>query len=136
MLTRQKGDAGETAAMTFLKKKGWRVLATNWRYKQWELDIVCEEGDTVVFVEVKTRAATGMTNPMDALSPEKRRCLIRAAQAWLSKHNAWSRPCRFDLVSVVEKNGHYQTELIRNVIELGQDAGHSAGRGNAAWQPW
>lgn len=131
------GAEGEDAACAMLRRMGWRILARNWKSCHLELDIVAEERDTLVFVEVKTRAYGGMQKPFEALTKAKKNTLIRASQAWLSEHNAWGRPCRFDIVCVTAVQGTYQTELIRNVIEYAdQRSGHTLGGGNTSWQPW
>lgn len=131
------GAAGEERAAELLCGMGWSILARNWRSGHLELDIVAQEGDTLVFVEVKTRDAHGMQRPYEALTAVKKERLLRAAQAWLAEHDAWNRPCRFDLVCVAARSGTYQTELIRNVIEFA-DIGtrHAVGGGNTSWQPW
>ena len=131
------GAEGEEAAASYLRRLGWKILDRNWRARHLELDIVAEERDTVVFVEVKTRAESGLQTPFEALTPTKKERLCRAAQAWLEAHDAWSRPCRFDLVCVTSRAGTYQTELIRNVIEYGEQGSRNAlGRRNSSWQPW
>lgn len=131
------GAEGEEAAAAHLRRLGWKILDRNWRSRHLELDIVAEERDTVVFVEVKTRAEGGIQRPFEALTPVKKERLCRAAQAWLEAHDAWSRPCRFDLVCVTSRAGTYQTELIRNVIEYGEQGARNAlGRRNSSWQPW
>lgn len=93
------GAAGEEAAAKLLAAKGYRILARNWRSGGLELDLVCREGRTIVFVEVKTRSP-GRTTPAEALSPAKRAKLVRAASLWLSENDSWDAPCRFDLVAV------------------------------------
>ena len=131
------GAEGEEAAAEHLRRLGWKILDRNWRARHLELDIVAEERDTVVFVEVKTRAEGGLQSPFEALTPTKKERLCRAAQAWLEAHEAWSRPCRFDLVCVTSRAGTYQTELIRNVIEYGEQSPRNAlGRRDTSWQPW
>jgi putative endonuclease len=131
------GAEGEEAAAEYLRRLGWKILDRNWRSRHLELDIVAEERDTVVFVEVKTRAEGGLQSPFEALIPTKKERLCRAAQAWLEAHEAWSRPCRFDLVCVTSRAGTYQTELIRNVIEYGEQGSRNAlGGRNSSWQPW
>ena len=130
------GRAGEDAAAALLQSMGWIILDRNWRSGHLELDLVCREGDTLVFVEVKTRARGGMQSPVEALTPVKQERLVRAARHWLADHDAWDSPCRFDLACVTAQGDHYQTELIRDVIVFGEYAGHTVGRGNTAWQPW
>ena len=131
------GAEGEEAAAVCLRRLGWKILDRNWRSRHLELDIVAEERDTVVFVEVKTRAEGGLQTPFEALTPAKKERLCRAAQAWLEAHDAWSRPCRFDLVCVTSRAGTYRTELIRNVIEYGEQGPRNAlGGRNSSWQPW
>ena len=131
------GAEGEDSAAAMLRSMGWRILARNWRSGHLELDIVAQEGDTLVFVEVKTRAEGGMQRPYEALTAVKKERLLRAAQAWLAEHDAWDTPCRFDLVCVKAGNGTYQTELIRNVIEYTEPGTRNAvGGGHSSWQPW
>lgn len=131
------GAEGEDAAAELLQRLGWTILARNWRSRQLELDIVAEENGVLVFVEVKTRAQGGLQRPFEALTPTKQERLCRAAQAWLEAHRAWERLCRFDLVCVTSRQGTYHTELIRNVIEFGdQSPRHALGRGDSSWQPW
>ena len=115
------GREGEDAAARAAQARGWKILDRNWRAGHLELDMVCEDGDELVFLEVKTRSENSLSSPLEALTREKRRRLIRAAQAWLSAHDAWERPCRFDLACVTAgKSGtteHYRTEIISHVIE-------------------
>ena len=134
--TARTGRGGENAAAAMLQGMGWTILDRNWRSGHLELDLVCREGDTLVFVEVKTRARDGMQSPVEALTPVKKERLVRAAQHWLADHDAWDSPCRFDLACVVAQGDYYQTELIRDVIVFGEQTGHAVGRGNTAWQPW
>lgn len=131
------GGAGEDAAAEYLVRLGWRILDRNWRSVHLELDIIAEEGDTIVFVEVKTRRAEGMQSPWEALTPSKCSRLRRAVRAWLSEHGNWHRPCRIDLACVTAEANRYTTELIRNAIDYGeQDSRDPMGRRNASWQPW
>ncbi len=132
-----RGREGEDAAAAHLAALGWRIVARNWRHASWELDIVARDGDTLVFVEVKTRAAGAMASAAEALTPEKRRRLIKAARYWLREHEAWALPCRFDLAAVTARDGSYLTELTHDVIRLGEYGdGNPLGGGDASWQPW
>lgn len=131
-LAQERGRKGEDAAEQYLRDCGLRVLARNWRQGRLELDIVCRERDTVVFVEVKTRKADSLTRPDEALSVRKRATLLRAANAWLAAHGAWSQPCRFDVVAVVCDKTTMTVEHIRHAF----DANTSVGGRHSAWQPW
>jgi len=130
------GVEGERAAASFLVRQGFVILHRNWRCQGLELDLVCEDPatapPTLVFVEVRTRELMGKTTPAQSLDRGKRCKLSRGASLYLSVHELWSRPCRFDLVSVTRHDTIYEVEHLPNAFEF---AG-SAGGGDAAWQPW
>jgi len=99
------GREGEVLAARLLTGKGYRILARNYRTAGGEVDLVCQDGDTLVFVEVKTRSAGSLGRPDQAVTGIKRGRLVRAAAAFLSEHDGWERPCRFDVVAVVDRDG-------------------------------
>jgi len=115
--TKRRGNLGEDAAARYLESRGLRVVERNWRYRQWELDLVCRDGDTLVFVEVKTRAAGTMGSPADGLTRAKRARLVRAAAQYLTKHDLWDAPCRFDLAGVTDTGASLDVEHIKNAFE-------------------
>ena len=127
------GRLGEDAAAAHLAAKGLRILERNHVIGRLELDLICQEGDTLLFVEVKTRAEGSLATPADGLTKQKRSRLLRAAQAYLSRHDLWHKPCRFDLVSVLLRAGKVtHIEHVENVISADEDGG---GR-TSSWQPW
>ena len=81
------GSAGERAAAAFLKEKGYRILQTNFSCKQGEIDIVAEEGESLVFVEVKTRIELGEELPEAALTRSKKRKVARAAREFMRQYH-------------------------------------------------
>jgi len=115
----KRGRAGEDAAEELLRQAGWRILERNWRQGRHELDLVCEDGDELVFVEVRARSEGGMVSPAESVTPAKQRSLIRAARTYLNTHNAWERSCRFDVVCVTV-GARIRTEHIRHAFELNQ----------------
>ena len=129
---RNCGKAGEDAAAEFLRSEGLSILHRNWRSGPLELDLICREGGTLVFVEVRTRAAGGLVSPAESVTAAKRRSLIRAARAYLSGSGDQEAPCRFDLVSVVDAGTTLNVEHHRHVFALCE----TLGGGDAAWQPW
>jgi putative endonuclease len=130
------GRQGEDAAERHLRGLGFVIVARNWRRESLELDFICVDRDpasTLVFVEVKTRAASGLQRPIEALGRVKQQRLSRAASLYLSENACWDRPCRFDLICVtVGLAGELTLEHHAHVFDLSQ----ALGRGHAAWQPW
>ena len=126
------GDRGEEAAARLLVSKQYKILDRNWRRGRLELDLVCEDGDEIVFVEVKTRTAGTLSSPADGMSPGKRRSLTKAARCWLAAHKAWDRACRFDVVCVTNAGQELLLEHHTNAFGLAEPPA----RGSAAWQPW
>ncbi|MDQ7819855.1 MAG: YraN family protein, partial [Armatimonadota bacterium] len=80
---------------------GYRIRDRNVRCPMGELDVVAEQGGTIVFVEVKTRTTADFGAPFDAITPAKRRRLWRLATYYLITRRLGDRPCRFDAVSVL-----------------------------------
>jgi putative endonuclease len=115
-----RGQRGEQLAARYLESLGWRVCARNWRGASGELDLVCEDGDTLVVVEVKTRNSRRFGTPEEAVDPRKLRRLRRAASEYLAREYA-SRgleepPCRFDLVAVETlPDGRLEVRLLQGL---------------------
>ena len=98
----QLGRWGEKRAERLLARKGLKTLARNVFCKTGELDLVMVDSDgTLVFVEVKTRADEGFAPAEAAITPRKKRRLIRAVHYFLICHDLQDRPCRFDVVTIV-----------------------------------
>lgn len=96
----QLGEKGENLAVKELQRKGYSILAVNWRSGKNELDVVARIGDTIVFVEVKTRSTDFFGDPSGAVSMGKQKRTIRAANDYLEQH-ALDFEARFDIISIV-----------------------------------
>jgi putative endonuclease len=99
------GKYGEDLAAGFLADAGLTLVERNWRCSDGEVDIVAREGDTLVFVEVKTRSTTQFGDPAEALTPIKAARIHRLAIRWLAEHRephdrTWVE-LRFDVVSII-----------------------------------
>lgn len=116
--------------MKLLQGKGYALLARNWAKNRHELDLICEDGDVLVFVEVKTRGAGARGLPSDALTPAKMKKLVKAAAYYLSSEQYWDRPCRFDLVALTETPQGLEAVHIENAFDISELPG--LGR---IWQP-
>ena len=101
---RSIGQAAEEAAARWLARAGLAVLERNVRFREGEIDLVCRDGDVVVFVEVKCRRPHWGEGPGEAVSWIKRRRLIRLAQHYLRARRLDHARCRFDVVAVTMGN--------------------------------
>lgn len=132
MKTHETGQQGEAAAALFLYNKGMLIIERNWRKGRFELDLICQDQNTLVFVEVKTRKAKGMLLPEQTLTITKRRNIIHSAQLYLMDRGNWNIPCRFDVICVISKKTTLQLEHYTNVFEFYEAMDSS----NTSWQPW
>lgn len=113
------GGSGEDIAAAFLQDLGFRILTRNYRKRFGEIDIVAEEGDTLVFVEVKTRSSAAFGSPLEAVDARKQRRMARTALDYLSSRKEHGRPARFDVVAVrLQPQGPARIEHVRNAFDL------------------
>jgi putative endonuclease len=94
------GDRGERAAARFLKQRGYRLLARQSRNRIGEIDLIALDGETIVFVEVKTRTSHAAGHPVEAVTFQKQKQLTRSALAWLKRRGLLEHRCRFDVVAI------------------------------------
>lgn len=121
------GREGEAVAEALLARAGLRVVVRNYRTRGGEVDLVCLDGDTVAFVEVKARGPGSLLDrPEQAVTPAKRGRIIRAAAAFLSERDWWDRPCRFDVVAVTVCDGRHTATHLPDAF--GVDDGLDPGR--------
>ncbi len=113
------GRRGEAVAEDFLRRRGCRILARNYRCPLGELDLVVEEDGVVVFVEVKTRRGSRAGTGAEAVAPYKRRRLRRLARYFLAAHGFGVVPCRFDVISLTVGVGRARVEVLRNAFQEG-----------------
>ena len=94
------GQRGEDLACRHLRRRGLEILERNYLCRAGEIDVVARDGDTVVFVEVKERGGDSHGGAVEAVTPHKRRRVIKAAQRWASAHGATESLIRFDVVAI------------------------------------
>ena len=128
----KRGCAGEDAAVLFLRKLNYQILERNFRCKAGEVDVICRDGDNVVFVEVRTRDSNSLATPAQSVNHAKIAKLVRAASFFLSRRDWWDRPCRFDVVAVVYTAQGLRLEHIPDAFSFPP----TVGRGRTPWQPW
>src|SRR5215510_16518013 len=94
------GKQGESLARRELERRGYAILATRFRTRFGEIDIVCSCGGTIVFVEVKARRSLKYGSAAEAITPWKRRRIAAMALDYLACHDQLNKPCRFDVVAI------------------------------------
>jgi putative endonuclease len=95
------GRVGEELAAARLEGTGLRILDRNWRCAEGEIDIVADDGGTLVVCEVKTRSGPAFGDPAEAVDRAKAARLRRLALRWMAAHGTGWRDLRFDVVTVV-----------------------------------
>ncbi len=115
---RAVGLEGEAVARRFLKGLGFRIVEENFNCPLGEIDLIVEDGDILVFVEVKTRRSTRFGTPAEAVHARKQRQILRVAEAYMREHR-FRGPCRVDVVAVEfpGQGTEARVELIRNAVQ-------------------
>ena len=116
------GRLGEGMALRHLQERGYEILATNYRKRFGEVDIVARWRGTIVFVEVKTRHSRRYGVPQEAVDERKQRQLARIAQEYLLAHNLENAPARFDVIAVTldREDQPARIDHIENAFELSE----------------
>jgi putative endonuclease len=112
------GKKGEDIAVARLKGEGYEILERNYRCLFGEVDIVARDGDTIVFVEVKSRRSETYGDPQLAVGPTKQKKLSRVAVKYLEERHLYSCNARFDVVAVKILPAGNHVELISNAFDL------------------
>ena len=118
----RRGLRGEKEACRFLRRHGYKVLYRNFKSRGGgELDVVCRDDETLVFVEVKTRRDDEFGRPMEAVGREKQMRLSKGGLAWLRLLDNPDLVFRFDVVEVfLPEDGELRCNLIQDAFELSQ----------------
>lgn len=96
-----RGASAETRALRHLQARGCRLVARNWRCRGGELDLVMRDAETLLFVEVRSRARADYGSALESVTARKRAHLILAAQKFLAAHpEHGARAMRFDVVAI------------------------------------
>ena len=109
------GPRGEEIAVRHLKAKGCKILHRNYRTPLGEADIIVKDGEMLVFVEVKARSSDAFGQPFEAVNHRKQEKLKKIALYYL-KHQQIESPVRFDIVSIISRNGRDEVEHIEEAF--------------------
>ncbi|MCS6543035.1 YraN family protein [Curtobacterium herbarum] len=110
---RATGNAGEDQAAQWLERHGFSIIDRNWRCARGEVDIVARDGDTIVFIEVKTRTGQTTGHPLDAVTPRKLARIRQLVPAWFHAHREQTaRAIRIDCIAVTMIADHVAIEHV------------------------
>jgi putative endonuclease len=113
MLKSLLGQTAESRAEAFLQTHGLKLLARNWRCRFGEIDLVMQDGATLVFVEVRLRSRSDFGGAAASVTPAKQKKLLAAARQYLTTLKTLP-PCRFDVVAL---NGNAAPDWIKNAFD-------------------
>ncbi len=100
MDARQLGIYGELIAARFLRRRGYRILETNFRSRFGEIDLIAEKKGTIIFTEVKTRDHTAIARPMEAVNYYKQQRIKKTSLLYLAKLG-YEANVRYDVIEVI-----------------------------------
>ena len=103
----ETGNSGEKLAVNWLVKNGFTIRDVNWRYVHLEVDIIAVKGNTLHFVEVKTRSSTQFGNPEESITKKKMQNLKDAAERYMMIHKGW-KWIQFDVLAILFKPGEIE----------------------------
>ncbi len=110
------GKRGEDIAAAYLQQKGYALLARNWRSSHWEIDIIAQKEDTLMFAEVKTLRTGFFGDPEEAVDKKKEGYIEAAADRYMEKHRITGE-IRFDIISITfNKEGNYELHHIEDAF--------------------
>jgi putative endonuclease len=110
------GKSSEKAAEKHLRKNGYKIIETNYRCRQGEIDIVAKQGKYLVFCEVKARRNKNYGSALESVNPSKISKIRKAAEDYRTKKNLHGMDCRFDVVTIDESAEGVRIELIPNAF--------------------
>ena len=115
------GRHAESLAAAHLEAAGLRIVRRNWRQPEGELDIVADDAGTCVFVEVRSRTGDDHGHALEAITPQKRARVIRAARLYLDAETPAAAGYRFDVVAVTFWDDGRAPDIVHvpNAFEVG-----------------
>jgi len=112
------GDRAELLACRYLKRNGLKLLCRNYRCRRGEIDLIMRDGDSLVFVEVRYRQQTRFGHAAETVSRTKQNRIIYCARCYMTVHQNWNMPARFDVVAIEGKPDDLRIEWIANAFQL------------------
>ena len=116
--TFEKGRRAENLALGYLKNSNLKLLNRNYRSRHGEIDLIMQDGNQLIFIEVRSRASNYLASPAETIDSNKRSRIIRTSQQYIQENREISwKTCRFDVVTITGENKHKDIEWIKNAFE-------------------
>ncbi len=115
---RALGDIGERLAEKALRDRGWAIVAKNARTRYGEIDLVCHDGRSFVFVEVKTRKNSSFVSAIEACGPRKLQRLVRLSEAWLALHRSRDASWRPAVMAITYLDGRAGPKIQMELLNV------------------
>ncbi len=114
------GNLGEDMAASYLAEAGYRIIDRNFHSHQGEIDIVAEDGDVLVFIEVKNYSFRSFGPPCSAIRKSKKENIIQTARYYLHRNRITDRSCRFDVLTIYwDSLRERKVDLIKDAFRVG-----------------
>lgn len=111
------GKSGEELTKEYFTNKGFTILATNWRFRNAEIDLVVQKNNFISIIEVKTRSSNAFGEPSTFVNKQKQKLLIQAAEWFCEQKNLDDVEINFDVVSIIlKKDNSFSIEHIENAF--------------------
>lgn len=102
--TKQKGKEGEDQAVAFLRASGIHIKSRNFRSGRKEIDIIAQQGNCILFIEVKNRSNDDFGCPEEFVDASQQERILEAAEDWMLA-NQWTGKIRFDIIAISAASG-------------------------------
>ena len=112
------GRLGEGLALKKIRRLGYKMIICNYRCALGEIDIIAKDGDTLVFIEIKTRKGKSIGYAKEAVDARKRRQLSKVALAYMKSNDCCEAKARFDVVAVCIDKNKPEIEVVKNAFDL------------------
>jgi len=109
------GKLGEELALEYLLKKGYKIVAKNYRYLKAEVDIIAKKENLLVAVEVKTRSSNYYENPQDAVNQKKIKLLVSAMNNYVEE-NDLDVEVQFDIIAITKNKNNFDIKHIEDAF--------------------
>ncbi|MGH7501901.1 MAG: YraN family protein [Longimicrobiales bacterium] len=112
------GRSCEALASEYMERKGWHVVARNYRFGRREIDLIAERDGVIAFLEVKGRSGPRFGHPLEAITALKRREIAAVAKHWIARHGRPGASYRFDAIAVVGGPAGSRVEHVEDAWRL------------------